>query len=139
MQKRSEKKVASWLVRIVAVLGIGLLGMITFALIKETYKKNQVLDEIKQLQTEAARIEKENSQIKEKLAYFDSRDFKEKEAKDKLNLQDPNENLVIIKPSPSKEAVLGTEENDTETQEDIPQISNPQKWLNYFFDTNPIK
>jgi cell division protein FtsB len=133
MQKRSEKKATSWLVGIVLALGIGLLGVIFFALIKETYRKKQVLGEIKQLQDEAARIEKENSDIKEKLAYFDSRDFREKEAKDKLNLQDPGENLLIIKPSPSKEAALGTAENKTEPQEDILQVSNPQKWLNYFF------
>lgn len=133
MQKRSGKKASSWLVGIALTLGIGLLGVIFFALIKETYRKKQVLDEIRQLQEEAARIEKENSQIKEKLAYFDSRDFKEKEAKDKLNLQDPDENLLIIKPSLSKEAALETEEKEIGTREEMSQLSNPRKWLNYFF------
>lgn len=133
MQKRAGKKAASWLVGIVLALGIGLLGVIFFALIKETYRKKQVLDEIKQLQDEAARIEKENSEIREKLAYFDSRDFKEKEAKDKLNLQDSGENLLIIKPSPSKEAALEIEENKMETRQEIVKSSNPRKWLDYFF------
>lgn len=133
MQKRAGKKAASWLVGIVLALGIGLLGVIFFALIKETYRKKQVLDEIKQLQDEAARIEKENSEIREKLAYFDSRDFKEKEARDKLNLQDSGENLLIIKPSLSKEAVLETGENKVETRQEIIKSSNPRKWLDYFF------
>ncbi len=133
MQKRSGKKAVSWLTGIFLALGIGLLGVIFFALVKETYRKKQVLDEIKQLQDEAARIEKENSEIREKLAYFDSRDFKEKEAKDKLNLQDPDENLLIIKPSLSKEAALETEENKTETRQEPAQLPNPRKWLDYFF------
>jgi cell division protein FtsB len=133
MQNRSGKKAASWLTGIVLALGIGLLGVIFFALIKETHRKRQVLDEIKQLQDEAARIEKENSEIKEKLAYFDSRDFKEKEAKDKLNLQDPGENLLVIKPSLSKEATLETEENRTETRQEAAKLSNLKKWMDYFF------
>lgn len=133
MQKRSEKKAAPWLAWMALTLGIGLLGVIFFALVKETYRKRQVLDEISQLQEEAARIEKENSEIREKLAYFDSRDFKEKEAKDKLNLQDPGENLLVIKPSLSKEASLGSEEDKTEVRQEISRSSNPQKWLDYFF------
>lgn len=133
MQKRPEKKAASWLTGMVLILGIGLLGVIFFALIKETYRKKQVLDEIRELQNEAARIEKENSEIQEKLAYFDSRDFKEKEAKDKLNLQDPGENLLVIKPSPSKEAAMNYEVSSSEAKKEEPQLSNPRKWLNYFF------
>lgn len=133
MQQGSEKKAASWLVRIAILLCLCVLGLVTLALIKETYRKKRILSEINQLQAEAAKIKKENSQIKEKLAYFDSRDFKEKEAKDKLNLQNPAENLVIIKPSPAKEAILGADAGVAEVKTEVVEISNPQKWLNYFF------
>ena len=135
MQKRSEKKEVSWFVGVIMFLGMSLLGIITFALVKETYKKNQVLAEIRKLQDDAVRVEKENSQIRAKLAYFDSRDFKEKEAKDKLNLQNPDENMVVIKPSLSRQAVAG-EQDEKKEADKIPSndfSSNPQKWFNYFF------
>ena len=59
---------------------------------------------------------------------------KEKEAKDKLNLQSPDENVVIVEQGVvNKEA---PKENDN-SETSIPlvrQVSNPLKWWNYFFN-----
>lgn len=109
------------------------LSAFAFALAKETWRKQQLMKEINQLQEEASRIEKENSKIKDKIAYFESRDFREKEAKDKLNLQDSGESLVVVKPSLFQGTQLKTEEVELSVQEKSSQVSNPLKWWNHFF------
>lgn len=85
------------------------------------------------MQEEAIRIEKENSKIKDKIAYFESRDFQEKEAKDKLNLQGSGENLVVVKPSPSQNFQTKVEESVQSDQRENVQLSNPMKWWHHFF------
>lgn len=123
----------AWLIRILLVIGMAVLVLIIIAVGKETNKKNQVQAEIDKLREEAEKIEKDNSQLTDKLAYFESQDFQEKEAKDKLNLQNPEEKVVIIKPSLAKEA-----KNNSDSQPDRVEVkikmSNVQKWWDYFFD-----
>lgn len=114
------------------VIGIIILALIILAVTRETNKKNQVQLEIDKLREEAKKIEKDNLELTDKLAYFESPDFQEKEAKDKLNLQNPKENVVIIKPSLTKET-----ENIPNNQPDKIEVkikmSNLQKWWDYFF------
>ena len=82
--------------------------------------------------TKAKQIDKENIEIKDKIAYLESDNYREKEAKDKLNLQKPGENVVVIKPGVVKE---------TQTSEDRPRINYPDKisipnrikWWDHFF------
>lgn len=131
MDKNNRKM--AWLIRILLVIGMAVLVLIIIAVGKETNKKNQVQAEIDKLREEAEKIEKDNSQLTDKLAYFESQDFQEKEAKDKLNLQNPEEKVVIIKPSLAKEA-----KNNSDSQPDRVEVkikmSNVQKWWDYFFD-----
>ena len=131
MSKNWGKK-SSLFSKIIIVPAIVAIILISFALARETYKKNQIQKEIESLREKARQIDKENSNIQEKISYLESRDYQEKEAKDKLNLQKPGENVVVIKPSIVKEAV--PEEKKTEN---IPlvenDIINPVKWWQYFF------
>lgn len=122
--------------KILLPLGLIALVFLTLALSREMYKKKQVQKEIDNLKAEAERIEKENIVMEDKLAYFESRDFQEKEARDKLNLQNPEEGMVIIKPSISKGAFEdGNEDKQPEIarNEESKSISNQKRWWNYFF------
>lgn len=112
---------------------VALVFMI-FSIIKETHKKNQIKKEILALQEEAQRINKDNAQIKEKIAYLESPEYQIKEAKDKLGLQNPEENVIVVKPNVGKEAEADS--YDTNIQEKIPEtenVPNHIKWWNYFF------
>lgn len=99
---------------------------------KEFFRKKQIETEIEKLQAEAMRIEKQNSDIKERIAYLESADYKEREAKDKLNLQSPDENVVVVKQGVSKaEQKMGVEESAAVIP--VGQTPNYLKWWNYFF------
>jgi len=133
MEKRDKKEQkGSWTAKLFFLLSLAVFSYVVYSATKVFYKKNQVQREISGLQEEAARIERENSELREKVSYFESKDFQEKEVRDKLNLQSPDENLVIVKPGPAKEK----EPEPIEIKEEKEIINkNPiyKKWWNYFF------
>ncbi|HEX7586043.1 MAG TPA: septum formation initiator family protein [Patescibacteria group bacterium] len=105
---------------------------IIIALTKETYKKNQIQKEIEGLQEKAKQIDKENTDIQEQISYLGSKDYQEKEAKDKLNLQNPGENIVVIKPSITKKDQVEEKKAENVIMEEK-KVINPIKWWHYFF------
>ena len=127
-----EDKNNVWLLRIIIILAVPAVLFVAFAIYRETNKKIQVEKEIEALKEEAERIKKDNTELSDKLSYLGSRDFQEKEAKDKLNLQTPSENLVIIKPSLTKPQE-SEETKEPEKVEVTIKKSNIQKWWEYFF------
>lgn len=127
-----NKKETSVLARIVLVAGSVLLVFVIVAVVKETYKKNQIQAMINDLQAQAEKVNRENSEIRDKVAYLESQDYRKKEAKDKLNLQEPGEEVVVIKPT------VNTQEKLATVTESVPLpiesvVPNPQKWWNHFF------
>lgn len=110
------------------------LIFIFVSIAKETYKKNQIQKEILALQEEAQKISRDNSQIKEKIAYLESPEYQTKEAKDKLGLRNPDEHVIVVKPNTEKE----TQENllyfeNIEPVVQVKESPNYLKWWNYFF------
>jgi cell division protein FtsB len=128
---KGEKKHSS-LARTVIFLGLLLFGLIAFAIYKENYKKKQAEQAIESMKQEAEKIERSNRDAAEKLAYLESRDYQEKEARDKLNMQNPKENVVIVEPglAPSVETKEAVDENGKKL---FVKTTNIQKWWNYFF------
>lgn len=131
MRNNSEKS-KSLLIKIVLFLGIVALIFIALAIFREMRAKKQIQTEIEKLQAEAEKIYKENILSQEKLAYLESKDYQEKEAKDKLSLQNPDEKVVIINPS-----VVKNEERKIESAPlpsvKIQEKENYLKWWDYFF------
>lgn len=107
----------------------GLAGYKTY---QEASRSRQIENEMKKLEEDAAKIKNDNLSLEDKIAYFKTQEFQESEAKKRLNYQKPEENVVIIKPSPSTEEPK--EENisqpEAEKKEGLP---NYKKWWNYFF------
>jgi len=105
-----------------------------FALSKETYRKKQVEKEIEALRQEAEKIRRDNLIIGDKVSYLESKDYLEKEAKDKLNMQGPDENVVVIKPSLVKKEEVSDIVRDPERPiENQDKFGNAKKWYDYFF------
>jgi len=128
---KNEKK-HPVLVKTVVILGLLLFGLIIFAISKESYKKKQAQEEIDKLQLEARRITRENTELMDKLSYLESRDYQEKEARDKLNMQNPKENMVIVEPglAPVSSSQNISDENGKKL---VVKTTNIQKWWDYFF------
>jgi cell division protein FtsB len=132
IREKSHEKSNKWLWRLVFFLTLITMFLGGLAISKEAYKKRQIQKEIDQLKNEAERIKKENLDLDEKIQYLGSQDYQKKEAKDKLNLQSPGENLVVIKPSiGKKEAVAAEFENLPAREEE--KNTNQKKWWDYFF------
>lgn len=123
------KKISYYLI-ILAVLGVG--AVISRKAYRE-YKRNQLIQkEIDTVKEQAEKLKKNNDDIREKISYLETEDFKEWEAKKKLNFQRPEENVAIVRPSPSREAIGEIKKNEERTAPE-PSIPNWKKWWNYFF------
>ncbi|MFZ2226199.1 MAG: septum formation initiator family protein [Candidatus Moraniibacteriota bacterium] len=134
MRDKEEARENSWLVRLIVFLGLVALVFIILAIVKETYRKKQIQKEISALEEEAKKIQVDNSRLADKLTYLEGRDYQEKEIRDKLNLQSPEENVVIVKSSPTGKAATNNEKNQApESQKLVVKTTNPEKWWNYFF------
>ena len=90
-----------------------------------TVKNYRVNSDVKGLQDEISRLEKQNQDFGQLVKYLNSDIFIEQEAKLKLGLKKEGENLVVIPDQalPDQSA----------SQKEAKTLSNPAKWWVYFF------
>ncbi len=125
-------KTGSIIVKIGLLVGFIILILVIIAIYKETDKKKQIQAVIDGLKTESERIVKSNSTMQEKIDFFSSKDYIESEARDKLNLKSPDEQVVVVKPSVSKE-VVAAEPVQSVQRVAVVAVANHLRWWNYFF------
>ena len=127
-----KERVRAILKKLLFAAGLVILIFSVVSISRETYRKNQIQSMIDKLNYQSKQIEKEKADISEKIYYFKSQDYQKKQLKDKFNMQEPDEKVVIIKPSISKEPQ--SEEGDQPNIQPRETITpNPIKWWNYFF------
>ncbi len=122
------------IVSLAALISIGALmvaGLVGVASFKESQRSKKIKDMIASLEEQKKTIERENADLKEKIAYFETDDFRERTAKEKLNMQKPDEKVAVVKLSPEEQKEQ--EFQELQTEERNLEVSNPQKWLNHFF------
>lgn len=99
--------------------------------LKEARRSKMIEAEIENLRTEAEKINSENNFLREKIEYLKSDHFKESVAKDRLNLRNKGEKVVVVQPNAEKEdnskKTLG-EETTTESFDDETEKPNYKKW-----------
>lgn len=104
-----------------------ILVLVAIALGRESYRYFRISKQIKDLEKRIEELERTNEELARMEEYFQSEEFLEKEARLKLNLTKPGEKLIIVKtPEDLKE-----EEKETVVAR---EISNIQKWWEYFFN-----
>jgi len=127
----SKKSIASFLF---AVCGLIIIGFVSFKAFRESQRNKQIEKEIDAIRTQAEKIKKNNQELEERIGYFQTPEFQEKVAKDKLNFQKNDEEVVIIKSSPSARVEKETGDRDlTSNLAAEDKRSNYQKWWEYFF------
>jgi len=137
MRGKRQSESFFWLIRGIIVLLALTFFLFGYAFSKELKKKKKIREEILSLQEEAQKVEKENMEIKKRIAYLNSKDFQEIEAKERLNLQNPGEKVVVVSPGPisqDEKEIVSSPENNKQITEDFSKDyrSNPQKWWDYF-------
>jgi cell division protein FtsB len=109
------------------LLGLVILGAIAWPAIKN-YSQQQALDqEIKEAQGEIEKYQDQNKDLKDMISYLSSDQAIEDKARLNLGLKKSGENVIII-----SEAAAATD-TPASTSADA-NLSNPEKWLHYFFD-----
>ena len=129
----SEKRGKNLRKKLFAVVAVSAMVCAGYFLAGQISKKNEIEAEIEKLESEAMKIEKENNLLRDRISYFESRDFAEKEAKEKLNMQKPDENVVVVKTKIIPEKMEEKEPESIEEKIPIAEVSNVIKWWNYFF------
>ena len=125
-----KKSIASFLF---AVCGLVIISFVSFKAFKESKRNKQIEQEIGVIQAEADKIRKNNQELEERIGYFQTPEFQEKMAKDKLNFQKNDEEVVIIKSSPSLGGVSAPAEDQSKARVREDYRPNHQKWWQFFF------
>ncbi|MDO8566183.1 MAG: septum formation initiator family protein [Candidatus Moranbacteria bacterium] len=125
-----------WWLRMVVVAVLILIGWVLYVSSKQVERNRRIQEEIGTLETEAAKISRENETLSERISYFASDDFREQEAKKKLGLKKTEETVVEVKPAPGYEnggeASRGESQVSSKNSEDE-SAANYKKWWKVFF------
>lgn len=130
-----------FLMRIVLVSIFGLvvwIGTVSYRFFERT---GMIKSEIRELEREANRIDQENATLREKIEYFSSANFQEREAKDKLGLKKVDEQVVIIKTRSDSETDSGNSLIPTIDTGRVAEFHSPNyvKWWRMIFgEQRPI-
>ena len=122
------------LIVIIIFLGIKILDIYKIKYTREL-EKQELLKQVERIKQDTASLEK----IKE---YISTSAYQEREAKQKLDLKKPGEEVVMITPG-SITANLNNEElisilRDPKSEKRIPAQTNPERWWAFFFDKDRL-
>jgi cell division protein FtsB len=101
-----------------------IVSWLFFLVGKTLYENWRVNKEVVALQQTIEETEQANREMKARIKYYQSDDYKEKIARERFGLQKPGEEVVIIVPE-NKPAEVEEVKKDDRT--------NYQKWWDYFF------
>ena len=127
--------------RLFLVVNLFLLFLLSLSFGREFLQDYQIQREINDLRAQADGLEVRNIEIAMYNTELQTQAHLEKEARLRLGLGDPGEQLVVI--VEDEENVTGLANQNDQTagadylatlQESVEQISNPKRWFYYFFD-----
>lgn len=99
---------------------------------KEHARDTTIGAEIARLEAESEKMRQENLSLKERIAYFSSDAFQEREAKEKLDYKKQDERVVAVRPS--RESVsVPTLLSSAESRYNGEDMPNHRKWWRLFW------
>ena len=116
------------------IVGIILAVIISISAFKEAYRSRTIEKEVEKMKQEAERIQNDNSALQKQIDYYNTPQFVEKVSKDKMNLQKPDENVVIVNQGMAQKSQIINDQS--ETAQNDQNESNYIKWWNFFFKYN---
>ena len=124
-----KKKISFTIVFFIA--GIILTGIISTRAVQEAYRDRRIEKEVNELKNEALQIQNENAKIQKKIEYYSTPEFVEKISEDKMNMQKPDEKVIVVNQEISREPqIAGAQQNQIQNEQYVP---NYLKWWNFFF------
>ncbi|MFH0854694.1 MAG: septum formation initiator family protein [bacterium] len=121
-------KIESIKFKSIFLLAVILAGFFSISFIKETYRNYKINKEIKNLKENIEFLRNENLELLDFIKYLKTDNFIENEARLKFGMKKLGEKTFIIEKNL-------TEKNGVKINKEIAkEISNIQKWRNYFFE-----
>lgn len=93
---------------------------------QEMERSKRIEDEVDKLRAEAERIRNENRTLTERISYFSTEQFKEREAKEKLGMKNKDEEVVSVDTGPVENEARAAE--TTRAPETTDNMPNYRKW-----------
>ena len=128
MIPKRRKKRKSWSEFFFSFLiGIFVLGIVTilfFSNLKINERKKELTFQIEVLKEEIQKLEERNAQLKSGISQSLSPDFLEKEARERLGLKKPGEEVVVIKKIESEGELNEVKEEKTLWQKLLDPVRN---------------
>ncbi|MCW1930159.1 MAG: septum formation initiator family protein [Candidatus Kerfeldbacteria bacterium] len=139
MVGRRALREGAWYVRVwrsplFIVVGLALVGIIAFSVVREGLRRLELQHEIDKLNAEVIRLESRNGDLKSVIALLNTANEQAKQARTKLGVQSPGEQVIIFSDVEDSPGVVLP---DSDTKEYIPirdYQPNPQKWFRYFWN-----
>lgn len=100
---------------------------------KESYRKYQLKKEIDSLNASIEQLQGKNHQLSNLMEYFKQESYLEKEARLKLNLKKPGEQVVILSSDLDNDPSVSEDVLDQPESLDPEETANHWKWWEYFF------
>lgn len=122
--------------KLIIIVEFFLVAYLLYSLTKNVYNSYQVDKYIESFQEENQLLEQENKRKNEDYLYFTSEEYIDKIAKQNLGLVNPGEEVVVVAPE-SLNTGTGSTFEDSSSLDDYSsheELSNPQKWLRFFFN-----
>lgn len=113
------------------VAGIILATVISVSAVREAYRNKNIENEVQKLKKEANRIQSENSDLQKKIDYYSTPEFTERVSKDKMNMQKPDEGVIVVEQSTEQKNSNSEESEKVAVQAE--NKSNYRKWWDIFF------
>lgn len=124
----------SFKIRLLVLALLALLGFAGYHFLRAKQKQLKINEEVTELQEQIDEFESKNKNLGQLAQYLQTDDFKEKEAKRKLNLVKEGEKVVIVKRSEIEKTSEEVEERKPEVEIDRPTY---YYWWYYFFGIKP--
>jgi hypothetical protein len=127
------------------IFTLALIGVIVFLSIQilDIYKIKYTRElEKQELLKQVERIKQDTVSLEKIKGYISTSAYQEREAKQKLDLKKPGEEVVMITPG-SITANLSNDElisilRDPQAEKRIPAQTNPERWWAFFFDKDRL-
>lgn len=117
----------------ILLFNVGILALVAWGFAGEYVRNRDLQEEISLLQTASEELERSNLELADMSRRFSGKGQLEREARLKLNLMKPGEQVVVIKDSLAPGVI------ETERTGPVPDVrdsewrsSNIRKWLEYF-------
>lgn len=138
LQSKKKKKIKTEIIRqiLISLIGLFIIFLISIPLAKKITKQYRVNNEMRELENEISGLQKKNEELKNVIDYLKTDEYVKNRAKLDLNFREEGEEVVVVKD-------LNIVENETTDEiisiddkiaKDNNNLSNPQKWLNYFIN-----